>query len=156
MSQGYPFALAAQVSWAALTRRPRPFGPDSVRLLATLQPPPTVRGIEEVPAAGGLVLIFNHYYSPTFPSWWSAVVLTALVQSRRLSQKQGIRWIMTEVWTYQDPVRSRLLSPLSRCVFRHLAHVYGFVAMPPMPPRPHEVEARARAVREVLALAPYT
>lgn len=34
-----------------------------------------------------------------------------------------------------------------------MARVYGFTAMPPMPPRPQDVERRAAAVRRLLAFA---
>jgi hypothetical protein len=43
--------------------------------------------------------------------------------------------------------------PLSRCLLGRLAGIYGFSAMPPMPPRPGDVQARASAVRSVLAYA---
>jgi hypothetical protein len=58
--------------------------------------------------------------------------------------------VMSTAWTYPDVVRSRLLTPLSAWLFRRIAHVYGFTSMPPMPPRPWEVNARAEAVRQVL------
>ncbi len=92
---------------------------------------------------GGCVIAANHYHSLTFRSWWIALVLTA-------SFGEEIHWVMSDAWTYPDPVRSRLITPLTRRVFRRLATNYGFTSMPPMPPRPHEVEARARAVLEVL------
>jgi hypothetical protein len=38
-------------------------------------------------------------------------------------------------------------------LYPRLARVYGLISMPPMPPRPHEVAARALAVRQVLAVA---
>jgi len=57
---------------------------------------------------------------------------------------------MTSAWTYPDALRARVVTPLTRIFFRRLAQVYGFTSMPPMPPDPQEVEARARAVRQVL------
>jgi hypothetical protein len=40
--------------------------------------------------------------------------------------------------------------PFSRYALPRLARVYGFTSMPPMPPRPKDVAARAKAVRKVL------
>jgi hypothetical protein len=61
---------------------------------------------------------------------------------------------MTGAWTYPDSAwRSRVLTPATWWAFRRVARVYGFVTMPPMPPDPSEVEARAMAVRQTLRLA---
>lgn len=149
----YPPALVARLAWAMLHGRQRSFAPDAVRLYRTLRPPPQVQGIDHIPQSDSFVVVFNHYSSSSFPSWWGPIVMTALIGSRRPLGPRGISWVMTGAWTYPDPLRQRVLTPLSQFVFSRLAHTYGFVAMPPMPPRPHEVEARARAVRQVLALA---
>jgi 1-acyl-sn-glycerol-3-phosphate acyltransferase len=61
---------------------------------------------------------------------------------------------MSEAWTYPEGTwQSRYLTPLSRWVFRRVARVYGFISMPPMPPRPGELEARALAVLRAVRLA---
>ncbi len=148
----YPPALIARVAWALGRSSRRYFPADAQRLLGTLQPAPRVEGWEHIPPGGSFVLVFNHYYSPAFRAWWSPIVLTALLQARRPPGGE-IRWVMTDAWTYPDPLRSRLLTPITRWAFRRIARLYGFLPMPPMPPRAHEVEARARAVRAVLAAA---
>ncbi|HOG45903.1 MAG TPA: hypothetical protein PLB78_04590, partial [Anaerolineae bacterium] len=112
-----------------------------------------VEGLERVPERGNMAFVFNHYYSRSFASWWSPISITALVQGRRSLAPGGISWIMAGAWTYPDALRQRIITPLTQWAFRRLAHVYGLVVMPPMPPRPHEVEARAGAVRHMLALA---
>lgn len=85
----------------------------------------------------------NHYHNLTFLSWRIALDLTA-------SFGEELCWVMSDASTYPDPVRSRLITPLTRGVFRRLARTYGFTSMPPMPTRPLEVAARARAAREAL------
>ncbi len=60
---------------------------------------------------------------------------------------------MTAAWTYNGSAKSYLIEKASRKLFPPLARTYGFTSMPPMPPRPSEAEARARAVRQVLAVA---
>jgi len=42
---------------------------------------------------------------------------------------------------------------VSRWLLRRFSKVYGFTTMPPMPPRPKDVEARAKSVREFLSFA---
>ncbi len=149
----YPWPLILQVGWALARGRRRSFPADAGRLYWTISPPPYVQGLERVPTVGGLLLVFNHYHSPSFASWMSAVSIAALIGRRRPQDDGVLTWVMTGAWTYPDALRDHTLTPLSHLAFARLARVYGFVAMPPMPPRPHEVEARARAVRRVLALA---
>lgn len=149
----YPPALVAQVGWSLLCGRWRPFAPDATRLCQTLRPPARVEGREHIPLSGSLVAVFNHYHSPTLPAWWGPIAITAAVHARRPTDTNGCRWVMTNAWTYPDPLRQRLLTPLTRWAFGRLARLYGFFAMPPMPPRPQEVEPRARVVRQVLAAA---
>jgi hypothetical protein len=61
---------------------------------------------------------------------------------------------MTAAWTFPDSAwRRRVLTPLTRWAFDRVARVYGFVTMPPMPPDPQEVEARAVAVLRTVRLA---
>jgi len=56
--------------------------------------------------------------------------------------------MMTAAWTFLGP-----LEPITRWLFPRLARVYGFTTTPPMPPESRDVEARARAVRQVLQVA---
>lgn len=149
----YPASLLVPWGYAFICTRRRSFPADAVRMYRTITPQPQVEGLEGVPASGSLVVVFNHYHSRSFASWWSPISITALIHSRRTLAPGGISWIMTVAWTYPDRLRRRVVTPLTQWAFGRLAHVYGFVAMPPMPPRPHEVEARARAVRRTLALA---
>ncbi len=149
----YPPRVLAGATWAWLAGRRRSFPEDAAQLLATMRPQPEVDGLDLVPLAGRLVVVANHHYAPGYQSWWNAIVLTALIHSRRPLGPAGIRWAIAAAWTYPDRLRQGILTPLSRLVFRRLAHVYGFVPMPPMPPRPEEVEVRAGAVRQLLRAA---
>jgi hypothetical protein len=62
-------------------------------------------------------------------------------------------WITTSMLTFPDRLRSATVTPASRSFLRQVAGLYGFIPMPPMPPRPSDVEARAAAVRCALRRA---
>lgn len=149
----YPAPLLLQVGWSLLLGLRRSFPADATRLSGTITPPPRVEGLQHVPRSGGVVIAFNHYSSRSFPSWWSAIAITAAVASVRPLGPEGSVWLMAGAWTYPDRLRQWAVTPLTAWVFARLARAYGFVVMPPMPPRPQEVEARARAVMRALAIA---
>lgn len=150
----YPFprGLAARLVWAALRglSMRRCFRVDAQACVAALRPPLYVDGQAHIPTSGPCLLTINHYtrgasngYAP-FRAWWLALGVSAVVPAE-------IHWIVTEAWTYPDPLRARLVTPATRWLFRRVARVYGFSSMPPMPPDPRDVVARTLAVRHVLA-----
>jgi hypothetical protein len=105
-----------------------------------------VLGGENIPESEPCLLTFNHYFRPGFGVWWVVLAISSQVPGE-------IHWAMTSAWTYPPGWRDRLVTPATRWAFRHVARVYGFTTMPPMPARPQEVAERARAVREILAYA---
>ena len=92
------------------------------------------------------LFLVNHYSRPGFQAWWMAIALTATVGGE-------VRWPMTSAWTFPDPLRSRLITPLTEWVLTRCARMYGFTLMPPMPPRPQDVARRAESVRRILRAA---
>jgi hypothetical protein len=66
---------------------------------------------------------------------------------------EEIHWVVTSAWTYPDWLRSNTITPISRWLFKKVARVYGFTSMPPMPPNPRDILARAEAVRHILKFA---
>jgi hypothetical protein len=129
-----------------LWRQPRDFQQEARRAVANLQPSLKIDQEEHIPQAGPCLLTPNHYTRSGLPAWWFVLAISAAVPV-------PIHWVVTSAWTFQDRPRLRSLEPLTRWAFQRMAQVYGFVTMPPMPPRPQEVAARARAVRQTLALA---
>ena len=130
-----------------LLGRRRSFRADAQAYLHALQPSVAVGG-RSLPdmTSGRWLILTNHYHRAGFPSWWIALASSALLPAEVL-------WVMSAAWTYPDRIRANIISPLTRWAFTRLAACYGFVTMPTMPPRPWEVEDRARSVRRVLALA---
>jgi len=123
--------------------------------LALAGQPIEVVGEEHVPPRGPCLVVCNHYSRPGLGAWWTAIAVTVAVAAGRAADADPeVRWVMTAAWTFPgSPWRQRLLTPLTRCAFRRVAQAYGFVNMPPMPPDPAEVEARASAVRQTVRLA---
>jgi 1-acyl-sn-glycerol-3-phosphate acyltransferase len=95
---------------------------------------------------GPYLFLVNHYSHPGFRAWWIAIALTA-------ATARDLHWPMTSAWTYPDPLRSRLITPLTRWVLARVARMYSFTLMPPMPPRESDTAARAAAVRRLLRRA---
>jgi hypothetical protein len=114
--------------------------------MAKLHPPLRVVGHEHIPASGPCVVTMNHYYRPGFDAWWVALAAGAVIPAE-------MHWIMTGAWTFPGKWYRKILRPISEWVFARIARSYNFTTMPPMPPDPADTEARARAVRRVLAYA---
>jgi len=114
-----------------------------------------VLGAEHIPACGPCLVICNHYSRPGFGAWWIALAISAVIASHRHpTADPEIHWVMTAAWTFPESKwKAQVLTPATRWAFNRLARVYGFVTMPPMPPTPDEVEARAAAVLRTIRLA---
>jgi hypothetical protein len=100
-----------------------------------------------IPAPGmlehgkGLLITVNHYSAPDFPSWWSAILVSAFYPA-------NIHWVVTAGWT-----NSGWLTGFTHWLFPRGARLLGFTPMPAMPPDPREVEQRAASVRSLLKYA---
>jgi hypothetical protein len=125
-----------------LVRR-RSFHRDGQACVNRLKPALRIFGLENVPASGPCLLTVNHYSRPGFGAWWIAFAVAACVPVE-------MHWAMTGELTYPGKWFAPLGQVISRRVLARLARVYGFTSMPPMPPRPKDIAARARAVRDVL------
>ncbi len=136
---GLPFDVVAGLVFDGLFVRARSFRADALRCVSTLQPAARVLGVEHIPDHGPCVVTVNHYTRPGFDAWWIALTVAAAIPLE-------MHWVITAELLYWG----RLGSPLSRWILARVARTYGFTTMPPLPPRPEEVEARARSVRQVL------
>jgi len=139
-----PLTLVIQVAGSVIAGKRRGFRQDALRCVRGLAI--KVMGIENMPYQGPGVIVFNHYSRLGFAAWWIALALSATLPV-------DLHWTMTSAWTEAGSVFTRLKALISERLFPRLALIYGFTAMPPMPPRPYEAAARARAVRQVLAVA---
>ena len=137
-----PRTVVGLVRDLAMARR-RSFREDARNCIARLNPPLRVLGEEYIPQAGPCVITFNHYYRPGFNAWWLGLALAATVP-------MNMHIVITGELTYPGRWYAPLGMFLSKIILHRIARVYGFTAMPPMPPRLKDVEARAEAVRKVV------
>ncbi len=141
----YPIQTMAALVRDGLLRRHRQFADDARACMARLSPPVQMLGVENIPAGGCFVITPNHYYRRGFASQWSPLAISAHIPA--------VHWVMTAELTFPGRWIAPLGMPVTRFALRRVAAVYGFTAMPPMPPRPRDVAARAAAVRRVLRYA---
>lgn len=141
-------------AWSTLTLRPRSFVDDARAAVAALAQPARLLGAQNVPRHGPCLVACNHFTRPGFAAWWLVLTVTAAVAAQRApGADPQVHWVIAGAWTYpHDDWRHRVLTPLTYRVFARVAAVYGFVTMPPMPPHPQQVEARAAAVRRTVRL----
>jgi hypothetical protein len=142
----YPFRLAPGLIANVLFGGRRSFRSDGLACLERLKPSLRVVGAENIPQGGPCVITFNHYYRPGFSAWWMALGIAARVPVE-------MHWVMTGELTFPGKWYARLGMAGSRWLLRRFGRIYGFTTMPPMPPRPKDVEMRAMSVRQVLAYA---
>jgi len=141
----YPFPIICKLIFCALLGRHWSFRDLASRLVSHQEPPFDIQGRENIPHQGPCVLTFNHYHRPGFQAWWLALTIASLVPVE-------MQWVVTGELTFPGSRVGFFGRPLSRWVLRRLAHTFGFILMPPMPPRPQDVQMRAAAVREVLTV----
>ena len=139
----YPPGLFARALWDFILLRPRDLQNDAKACIKHLRPGLRVLGEKNIPQRGACILTINHYHRPGFGAQWLAIATTAVVPLK-------MRWIVTGELMCQGKWYEAIGSRVSRIFLRRLAHFYGLTTMPPMPPRPKDIEARADSVRKVL------
>jgi hypothetical protein len=145
----YSRGLLARLARDIVLLRRRDFRSDAKACIENLKPPLQVLGAENIPQHGPCVMTVNHYHRAGFSAAWLALAISALVPV-------PVHWVMTGEFMYQGKWYEKLGSMGSRILLKRIAHIYGFTTMPPMPPRPRDVEKRTRSVRAVLAYVKQT
>ncbi len=140
---GYPTGVVVGLAFSTILGLRRSFREDAIRCIGRLKPPLRVLGRENIPKNGPCVITVNHYHRPGFGAEWLALGISAVVP-------REVHWIMTAEWTAPGKWYEPIKGAYSRLLLKYLSRVYGYTSMPPMPPRPKDVEARAQSVRKVL------
>jgi hypothetical protein len=142
----YPSGMVAGLTVDFLLRRAHSFREDGIACMERLKPSLQVQGGPTIPRIGPYLLTFNHYYRSGFNAWWMALALAATVPVE-------IHFVMTGELTFPGQWYAPLGMAGSHWLLKRFSLIYGFTTMPPMPPRPQDLQARARSVRRVLAYA---
>lgn len=144
-SYSLPLVLSAGLARDIVLLRRRDFRRDAIACVDHLKPPLKVLGSENIPQHGPCVVTVNHYHRPGFAAQWLAIAIAALIPI-------PMHWVMTGEFTYPGKWYQRFGSIGSQILLKRIAYIYDFMTMPPMPPRPGDVEKRAASVRAVLKL----
>jgi hypothetical protein len=139
----FPIKPAFSVAGALLSGNHRSFRNDSARCLTYIKPGVYIYGAEYIPSTAPFLLTINHYGRPGFNAAWIAIAASATVPVE-------IHWLMTSAWTFPGRRLRRPARKISEWILKRIAAVYGFTLMPPMPPHPDELQARAMAVKRAL------
>jgi hypothetical protein len=123
----------------------RLFSRDARLCVGSVHPPLAYDGCENIPSHPCVITI-NHYSRPGFTAWWLALGVSAAIPAE-------VGWLVTAAWTFPGRPWARWGEAASRRILARLTRMYGFISMPPMPPRPEELQARAKAVRGLLESA---
>jgi len=142
----FPWFIAFRLARALLHQEKRSFHQDARRLTSLLSPPILIINDANIPISGPAVITMNHFFKPGFRAWWLTLGISAVVTAE-------IHWVITSAWTTADKLRTNLVTPLTSKILKHIARVYNFTCMPPMPPRPENTQERATSVRRLIAQA---
>ncbi len=142
----YPIHTLAGLVRDGLLSHRRSFADDARACMARLRPQLEVIGAQNIAAGLACVITPNHYYRPGFASQWATLAISSCMPA-------DVHWAMAAELTFPGHWIAPLGMPVSRFVMGRIAAAYGFTAMPPMPPRPRDVGARAVAVRALLRYA---
>lgn len=145
-SYSYPARLALGLIANVLFDGRRSFRRDGQACTHQMNPPLRVIGTDNIPQNGPCLVTFNHYYRPGFSAWWMALAIASLVPVE-------MHWVMTGELTFPGKWYAPLGMAGSHWLLKRFANIYGFTTMPPMPPRPKDLQARARSVRRALVFA---
>lgn len=138
-----PIGLGARLAIAIMLRKHINFAQQARSYSSRLGPQIVTVGTQNIPRTGPCLITINHYSRTGFRSWWLAISVSAAVPV-------DIRWIITNAWTFPDKVQARFLTPITDALFPQIAWCLDFSTMPPMPPRPQDLERRSQGVRSVL------
>ena len=142
----YPTHLAPGLIANVLIGGRRSFRRDGLACIERMNPALRVIGTDNIPQNGPCLITFNHYYRPGFSAWWMALGIASLVPVE-------MHWVMTGELTFPGKWYAPLGMVGSRWLLKRFAKIYGFITMPPMPPRPKDLKARAGSVLRTLAFA---
>ncbi len=142
-----PWPLLFRLVRSLFLRQRLSFHKEAQEAASRIAPPICILGKENIPNHGPCLLTVNHYFRPGFGAWWIALGIAANLPIES-------HWMMAAGWTYPNQgAIGKFKEAVTHWAFVQVSHILETTAMPPMPPRPQDVVARAEAVRQVLSFA---
>ena len=132
---------------AILLGERRSLAEDSERVVALMDPPPRVEGLELIPPRGPFLLVANHLQTPDLWVGWIAAAIAHYVAVAREAGGRELHWISISEWRWFELCGRWVSKPLTSLLFPRVAKVWGLI---PTPQRPSDVSGRARALRQAL------
>lgn len=139
----YPptFHVTSFILWAVVRGKRRSMGRDTSHVLTGMPVAPLIRGANNIPEDGRLVVVANHYERPGLWMAWPALFVANCVYLRR---GEDVHWIAIETW---DTLRVFGV-PISRTWIRKVfKRAFGVWSMIGMPRRDDPASNRALALR---------
>jgi 1-acyl-sn-glycerol-3-phosphate acyltransferase len=140
-----------------LLGRSRSLARDAALALRGMPSPPLVRGLDNIPESGRLVIVANHYERTGMWMAWPALLISNVLWQRT---GQDIRWIAIQEWESFTLCGIPIPRNWIRRVFERAFSVYGILAMGPdgasHAARAHSMRAAIGALRhgDTLGLMP--
>ncbi len=138
-----PWPMIFRIISSVFFRQNLSFYKEAQEAVSRVSPPVKILHKENIPSSGPSLLTVNHYYRPGFGAWWIAMSIAA-------SLPVESHWMMASAWTYPNRLLGKQREAITHWAFIRVARILGLTSMPPMPPRPEDIVARAEAVRQVL------
>jgi hypothetical protein len=139
-----PLKFVFGLIWSIIFNQKRSFRKDAISCTKSWNV--RIKGKEYTTTSAPVMYLMNHYCRPGFQVWMLAMGISATIPA-------DVNWIMTGAWTDDGTIGGKIRAWISPRIFPRLGNVYGFINMPPMPPRKHEVLVRASAVKKIIHIA---
>ena len=138
----FPLHLSCSILSSLLLNSTRNFHMDANIVLQRNSSQIQLLGIENIPKVGSTLVTLNHYARDGFSIIWAALAIASQLPKEQL-------WLMTNAWTNRTNGLDIVRTKITRCLFRRIADVYGFITTPAMPPVAREMVDRALSIRAV-------
>jgi hypothetical protein len=146
----------AKALWAFIRGKRRNTWTDASQAVRTLDNPPLVTGLENVPQHGPIVFLPNHYERKD-AVWvgWGAMGLTeAVAGARDLSRLGKMHWVMTDTWADCFIGPFHVNPDYLGWILKGFGDIYGIVRMPAHD-LPNHASQRGRSARSLLSIFEY-
>lgn len=136
-----PFGITVKILYSLLTKRIRTLHADAVRIIRAQGSKVRFIGAP-LPEAPFLVII-NHFSQPGFSILWVIMGIHSRLD-------MPTHWLMSNVWTFPGRKLRAIYEGVTAWIFKKIAHTYGCIPTPALPPLPENSMSAALAIRSLV------